>query len=169
MKKYYLTNKAYLSAVTVTSIFPSFTYKMAAKTSWHRYGTKWRHCHLMYTAADGRPLVAVATKLRALVLGGVHSTVASRANVFSDECLSLANCDPYHSIAKHCKMNSFIPDFTLHWLPQNILFSKVYASQMSEWTFKVALKLASVFHVRFNHPLLHCCPMNRHSDLCDDR
>ena len=30
-----LTNKAYLSAVTVTSIFQSFTYKMGAKTSWH--------------------------------------------------------------------------------------------------------------------------------------
>ena len=30
--------------VTVTSISTSFTYKMAAKTSWHRYGTKLRHC-----------------------------------------------------------------------------------------------------------------------------
>ena len=27
----------------VTGIFQSFTYKMAAKTSWHRYGTKLRH------------------------------------------------------------------------------------------------------------------------------
>jgi len=25
-----------------------FTYKMAAKTSWHRYTTKWRHCHPMH-------------------------------------------------------------------------------------------------------------------------
>ena len=25
------------------------TYKMAAKTSWHRYGTKLRHCHRIYT------------------------------------------------------------------------------------------------------------------------
>ena len=25
-----------------------FTYKMAAKASWHRYGTKLRHCHPMY-------------------------------------------------------------------------------------------------------------------------
>jgi len=24
---------------------------MAAKTSWHRYGTKLRHCHPMYTIA----------------------------------------------------------------------------------------------------------------------
>jgi len=30
--------------VTVTSISTSFTCKMAAKTSWHRYGTKLRHC-----------------------------------------------------------------------------------------------------------------------------
>jgi len=43
-----LTNKAYLSAITVTSIFQSFTYKMAAKTGWHRYGTKLRHGHSMY-------------------------------------------------------------------------------------------------------------------------
>ena len=46
---HWLTNKAYLSAITATSIFRSFTYKMAAKTGWHRYGTKLRHCHLMYT------------------------------------------------------------------------------------------------------------------------
>ena len=38
----------YLSDVTVTNISDSFTHKMAAKTSWHRYGTKLRHCHPMY-------------------------------------------------------------------------------------------------------------------------
>jgi len=27
--------------------FKSFTHKMGAKTSWHRYGTKLRHCHPM--------------------------------------------------------------------------------------------------------------------------
>jgi len=26
----------------------SFTRKMAAKTTWHRYGTKLRHCHPVY-------------------------------------------------------------------------------------------------------------------------
>jgi len=46
---HWLTNEAYLSAITVTSIFRSFTYKMAAKTGWHRYGTKLRHCHPMYS------------------------------------------------------------------------------------------------------------------------
>jgi len=35
------------------------------------------------TTVDGRRLIAVANTLRALVLGGVHSTVASRANVFA--------------------------------------------------------------------------------------
>jgi len=45
----WLTNKAYLCAITVTSIFRNFNYKMAAKTGWHRYGTKLRHCRLMYT------------------------------------------------------------------------------------------------------------------------
>ena len=27
----------------------SFAHKMAAKTSWHRYESKLRHCHPMYT------------------------------------------------------------------------------------------------------------------------
>ena len=46
------TDKAYLSDsmhCRVTNISQSSTYKMAAKTSWHRYETKLRHCHLMYT------------------------------------------------------------------------------------------------------------------------
>jgi len=43
-----LTNKAYLGTVTITSIFQSFTYKMAAKTRWHRYGTKLRYGHPVY-------------------------------------------------------------------------------------------------------------------------
>ena len=34
-----LTNEAYLSAITVTNISQTFTYKMAAKINWHRYGT----------------------------------------------------------------------------------------------------------------------------------
>ena len=50
---HWLTNKAYLSAITVTIIFRSFTYKMAAKTGWHRYGTKSRHCHPMYCRPIG--------------------------------------------------------------------------------------------------------------------
>ena len=43
-----LTNKAYLSDVTETTVAESFTLKMAAKTSWHRHGTKLRHCHPVY-------------------------------------------------------------------------------------------------------------------------
>ena len=38
-----LINKAYLGDITATNI-----YKMAAKTSWHRCGTKLRHCQPMY-------------------------------------------------------------------------------------------------------------------------
>ena len=47
----WLTNKVYVSAVTVTNISRSFTYKMAAEMNWHRprYGTKLRHCHRMYS------------------------------------------------------------------------------------------------------------------------
>ena len=35
----------YLSDGRKTNISKSCTHKMAAKTSWHRYGTKVRHCH----------------------------------------------------------------------------------------------------------------------------
>jgi len=42
-----ITDKAYLSAITVTNIYQRvFTYKMAAKLNWLRYGTKLRHCHI---------------------------------------------------------------------------------------------------------------------------
>ena len=46
-----LTNKAYLSAITmpVPNISQSFTYKMVEKIKWHRYGTKLRHSHPAYT------------------------------------------------------------------------------------------------------------------------
>ena len=40
-----LINKAYLSGITVRNIYESVTHKTAAKTSWHRYGTKLRHSH----------------------------------------------------------------------------------------------------------------------------
>ena len=43
------TNKAYLSTIKVRHICKSFTYKMAAKLNWHRYGTKLRHRHPVYT------------------------------------------------------------------------------------------------------------------------
>ena len=43
-----LPTKRLLSDSRVTSISKSFTHKMAAKTTWHRYGTKLRHCHPMY-------------------------------------------------------------------------------------------------------------------------
>jgi len=43
-----MIEKAYLSDNRVTHISQSFTHKMAAKTSWHRYGTKLRHCHPVY-------------------------------------------------------------------------------------------------------------------------
>jgi len=44
-----LPTKLILSDSRVTNISKSFTHKMAAKTSWHRYGTKLRHCHFIYT------------------------------------------------------------------------------------------------------------------------
>jgi len=41
--------KMYLCDITVANISESFTHKMAAKTSWHRYESKLRHCHPVYS------------------------------------------------------------------------------------------------------------------------
>ena len=46
---HWLINKTCLSAIKVTNSSKSFTYKMAAKLNWHRYGTKLRHRHSMYS------------------------------------------------------------------------------------------------------------------------
>jgi len=72
------TNKAYLSLITVTSIFQSFTYKMAAKTSWHRYRTKLRHCLPVYT--DGSHFCSAMNLLPMNENMGVRITVRSRLN-----------------------------------------------------------------------------------------
>ena len=78
--------------------------------------------------------IAVTNMLPALILGNVHSTVVFTCQHACNKCLNSLNCDPYHSTAKHCQMNTFVPDknITLHWLLKNVLFSKVYASQISE-------------------------------------
>ena len=47
---YQPTGKAYLSDNRVANTFKRFTHKMAAKTSWHRCGTKLRHCQPTYIA-----------------------------------------------------------------------------------------------------------------------
>ena len=41
----YQQSVLYLSAVKFIGVF---TYKMAVKINWHRYGTKLSHCHRMY-------------------------------------------------------------------------------------------------------------------------
>jgi len=71
-----LTNKTYLSVITLTNISPGFTHKMAVKISWHSYGTKLHHCHPMYslTKAD-RTTMPDTTKLSCLCrvhFGGVN-------------------------------------------------------------------------------------------------
>jgi len=62
---HWLTNKAYLSGITVRNIYESFTHKMAEKTSWHRYGRKLRYCHPVYM-----PSVLLPSVLWRCWLGG---------------------------------------------------------------------------------------------------
>jgi len=69
---HWLTNKAYLSAITVTNIFESFTCKMAAKINWHRYEPLLRHCHP--TCASCCRLAGTSKRAAA-----VFATHASRA------------------------------------------------------------------------------------------
>jgi len=44
---------AYLSDNRVTNIYKSFTHKMAAKTTCHRYGIKLGHYHPVYRNRSG--------------------------------------------------------------------------------------------------------------------
>jgi len=44
-----MIEKAHLSDNRVTHVSKSSTHNMAAKSSWHRYGNKLRHCYPMYT------------------------------------------------------------------------------------------------------------------------
>jgi len=52
---HWLTNKTYLSAIAMTYIYQSFTYKIAAKINWHRYVTKLRHYHPMHWSTTALP------------------------------------------------------------------------------------------------------------------
>jgi len=47
------TDKMYLRDNRVKNTSKSFTHKMAAKTSWHRYGTKLRHGYPVYRQRKG--------------------------------------------------------------------------------------------------------------------
>ena len=45
---HWLTNKACMALLQWQTFLRVFTYKMAAKINWYRYGTKLRHCQPMY-------------------------------------------------------------------------------------------------------------------------
>ena len=49
--------------IRVTNISKSFTYKMAAETSWHRQGTILRHCHPTYTLMVANGCIATCCLL----------------------------------------------------------------------------------------------------------
>ena len=64
-RDYWLANKSYLSAITVTDISESFvTYNMASEMNWHRYRTRLRHCHSMYNSITHPPRHKVANTNR---------------------------------------------------------------------------------------------------------
>jgi len=48
------SQKSLVGDNTMTNISKTFTHKMAAKTGWHRYETKLRHCHPMYNVTRSR-------------------------------------------------------------------------------------------------------------------
>ena len=64
-----------LSDRRVTNISKSFTHKMAAKTSWHRYGTKLRHCHPVYSTST-RLAIRPSVRRVSLSLSHYYATAA---------------------------------------------------------------------------------------------
>ena len=83
---YRLTNKAYLSTITVTNISRSFTHKMAAKTSWHRYGTKLRHRHPMYILKLNETCTFVKAKRELEVVCGMSAAARTSGNIVYRRC-----------------------------------------------------------------------------------
>ena len=69
----------------VTNIYESFTHKMAAKTSWHRDGTKLRQCHPMYTGSrpNGNDHSATTLCLHVVVCGTTHSACGLSGDIVS--------------------------------------------------------------------------------------
>jgi len=81
-----------------------FTYKMAAKINWYRYGTKLRHCHPMHTLKR----VAWAgsrTRIHCLegnYATGLPSTAVQRPSVCLSACPSVPSIDRYRSMRRVC-------------------------------------------------------------------
>ena len=71
----------YLSDITVANIAGSFTHKMAAKTSWHRYESNLRHCHRMYRVACMKCCCANRYTLPAYYTGSVN-----KCSFFTQRC-----------------------------------------------------------------------------------
>ena len=68
----------YLSDSRVTNISNFFSYKMAPKTSWHRYGTKLCYCHPMYSL-----IMIMLLMLIILPVTFPTNAPASRSSLFS--------------------------------------------------------------------------------------
>jgi len=103
---HWVTNKAYLSAITVTNIYQSSIYKMEAKIRWHRYGTKLRHCQPMYRPTSN---LVRRRRLGQLVesIGLVWGLAATRRSVY------------IHQMNRVNSRNDFSHDdsaITLSWL-----------------------------------------------------
>ena len=78
----------FIGAITMTDISRSFTYKMAAKIDWHRYGTKLRrNDHIgRYSKHANVPLLCIFANLEVL-----------------DRCLAIIRCagTPFPCITMH--------------------------------------------------------------------
>ena len=90
-------SKAFLSAIAVTNIYPSFAYRMAAEINWHRCGTELRHCHPVYNqpmasgVCDSETRRPTVTTYRYML-----SNVPSRSHS-SSRCSSIAVPAPQHT------------------------------------------------------------------------
>jgi len=71
-----------ISMTAEWNIYTSFTYKMAAKTSWHRYRTKLRDCLPMYmifdTLSDKHPAIDLPQAIHCYVPGAWLTTAGRR-------------------------------------------------------------------------------------------
>ena len=81
-------------ALSQWQTFPGvFTYKMAAKINWHRFGTKLRYCRLMYTVAflcaNILRLSAISSVISVLAENSLTETLAQPCMYFYVLCFML--------------------------------------------------------------------------------
>ena len=132
------TDKACLSDGRETNISGSFIYKMAAKTSWHRYRTKLRHCHPVYN--DERTNKKLSYRRGTARRVVPVETVRNVAKMFVQLLLTFTTISSTLYTKKPRRINRILRTYTLlKYLNNTINLRLLTLHSMSCYTHKMAI------------------------------